>query len=210
MLISLAVVRWHGWHFVKDMTKVVSDFGLDGYLLFEEVEIIHTSVSLNLSDWLCQWIELFHVGDQNLVNLLSQFFFCFSADRINYILGKGFIHIFFVVFNSNLSRWQMFDVLEHINGVRQRRKVVVHLVQTCFVTDDFLEENVTQSPLPVNKSATCRTSYVYFPVTDESKTPIQIINLLQLYLVKNIFSNEVKAMTNNCLTQSVVSTLITL
>jgi len=102
VLISSVIVGPECIHLVENLGKVIPNLILDRDLLFKKVQVIHLGPSLHIDDLRLQWVGLFHVGDQYLMDLLTKFFFCLLANRVHNKLREGFVHIFLVVVNCDL------------------------------------------------------------------------------------------------------------
>lgn len=102
----------------------------------------------------------------------------------------------------------MLDVLEHIDWVGEGCEVVVHLVEPGLVIDHFFEKHWAETSLPVDKAAPGSSSYVHLPVTNETETPVKVIDGNQLRLVKDVFCYEVKAMADDCPAERIVTSFV--
>jgi hypothetical protein len=68
------------------------------------------------------------------------------------------------------------QILEHITWVLQRQQVVVHLVESLFISNYLFQENFVEFTIPINKPAACRSSTIDLPVAYKRQSLIQIQN----------------------------------
>lgn len=73
-------------HFVENLREVLFKLSFDADLLLKQVQVIHLTPSLgvhNLVDH--QWISLFHIRNENLMDLSAKFLLRFTANWVDYI-----------------------------------------------------------------------------------------------------------------------------
>jgi hypothetical protein len=71
------------------------------------------------------------------------------------------------------------DVPEHVDGVLHCHQEIVELVQLGLVSNHVVHEHWEEFTLPVKESAACSLLYVGFPVGNEVKLCIPVVDLLQ-------------------------------
>lgn len=153
---------------------------------------------MNIVNRLFERVDLSHVRYKNLVNLLSEIFFCLLTNREDNILLEDFKYIFFVVIDCYLRRAKVPDVLQHLKGILKCHQVVVHLVETVLFRENLLEKKMVQSSLPVHEAAACCSSGVHFPVADHIQSLVECHNFIDLIRVEYCSRAQVETVTDNC------------
>jgi hypothetical protein len=110
------------------VAEVFPDLMFNADLFFKQIEIVHASISLQVSHRVIQGVDLLHVWNEDAMNLGTQVFFGLLADRCDNVLCEGRKDVLFVVVDCNLRRGQVLNVLEHVKWVRQSHQIVVQLV----------------------------------------------------------------------------------
>jgi len=133
MLISLPIMRIERRHLIKDLAKVVLDFLWYRNSLLKEINIRHLSVNGPVLNGLSSRVSLLQVGNDDLMDLESQFFFDHLAHRCGYLFCECLIDLLFVIVDSDVWRFQVLDVDQHIKGVAECHGKEVQLIQSLLI-----------------------------------------------------------------------------
>jgi hypothetical protein len=88
------------------------------------------------------------------MDLESKFFLDHLTDLVGDVASESLVDILFVVINGNMWRLQVFDINQHLEGVVQRHREKVQLIQSHLIPRDTFEETSEQVPVPIQESAT--------------------------------------------------------
>jgi len=97
VLVSSEIVRRKCTHLIEDVTEEAANLFLHVDLLLKEVKFVHPGVYSYVVRRAGDGVELPQLGNENLMDLLSQVFLHCAADRRSHILGEGFVDFLLVV-----------------------------------------------------------------------------------------------------------------
>ena len=178
VLIGLEIMGTESRHFVEDVTQILLYFVVHVNLLFKKIKVIHTRVSLDIIWSRHCWIDLFHIWNENAMNLHPEVFLYLLTDRPNHAFRKGLIDVFFVVVYSNMWAAKVSDVHQHLNRITYSHQQVVHLVKSMNVFKNETEEVGVDLTIPVEEATTCSLADLDFPSANVLKDFVQNNELL--------------------------------
>jgi len=144
------------------------------------------------------------------MDLESKFFLDHLADLVGDVTCKSLVDILFVVVNGNVWRFQVFDVNQHLEGIVQRHREKVQLIQSHLVPRDTFEETSEQVPVPIQESATCRLANVPLPVGNDVDLPGEKVEVLFSVFFQDVVEDKTLAMIHYSLSKQVEPSIKTL